>query len=319
MQSLSEVSGSNLLRADTSQAVIECLYDSRVARKLKVLLDGGIFFEGPRWHDDRWWVSDIVDQVVLAVDPSGRSARALTVEHQPSGLGWLPDGSLLVVSMRDHRLLRQWPDGHVTEHADLTAFCGGWLNDMVVDSLGRAYVGDFGFDLFGGAERRSTVLVRVDPDGSARVAADDLMFPNGAVITADRMTLVVGETFRYRYTSFRIDEDGALIDRTTWADLERTDVRDRIAPDGCALDAEGHLWSADARSGRCFRIAPGGSVVDAIEPPAGLRYYACMLGGVDGRSFLGCATMSANEAVRDRLRSSVLVTTTVDVPHAGLP
>ena len=290
-----------------------------MARELTVLLEGGIFFEGPRWHDGRWWVSDMVDHVVLAIDQRGRSERILTVEQQPSGLGWLPDGSLLVVSMKDHRLLRRWTAGQVTEHADLTDLCGGWLNDMVVDALGRAYVGNFGFDLFGDAERRPTVLVRVDPDGSTTVVADDLLFPNGMVMTPDGRTLIVGETFRSRYTAFRVNEDGSLTDRFTWADLARTDIRDRFAPDGCALDAEGHVWSADARSGRCLRIAPGGSIVDAIDPPTGLRYYACMLGGADGRSLLGCAAPSVAKAVRDGRRDAVLVTTTVDNPHAGLP
>ena len=148
---------------------------------LSKLLDGGSFFEDPRWRDGRWWVSDFYTHLVQTVDPDGRAETVLEVENQPSGLGWMPDGSLLVVSMRDHRILRRSPDGEVTEHADVSEHCGGHLNDMVVDANGRAYCGNFGFDLMGGGFPATTNLIRVDPDGSSSVAADDLYFPNGSV------------------------------------------------------------------------------------------------------------------------------------------
>ncbi len=147
------------------------------------LLRGGGFFEGPRWHDGRWWVSDFYRHAVYAVTPGGVEERVLEVAGQPSGLGWMPDGSMLVVSMRDHRVLRRAASGEVTEHADLTAHCGGHLNDMVVDAEGRAWVGNFGFDLMGMADPRTASLVRIDPDGGVAVAAEDLLFPNGSVIT----------------------------------------------------------------------------------------------------------------------------------------
>ena len=120
--------------------------------ELSTLLEGGSFFEGPRWHDGRWWVSDFYRHRVVAVTPDGGEEEVMTVEGQPSGLGWMPDGSLLVVSMRDHRVLRRAADGAVTEHADVSEYCGGHLNDMVVDATGRAYVGEFGFDLMAGGD-----------------------------------------------------------------------------------------------------------------------------------------------------------------------
>ncbi len=161
-------------------------------RELKTLLEGGAFFEGPRFQAGRWWVSDFYRHLVLTVDADGRAEEVMTVEQQPSGLGWMPDGSLLVVSMKDHRVLRRSPEGEVSVHADVSEYCGGHLNDMVVDSDGRAYVGNFGFDLMGGADPAPANLVRVDPDGSATVAAEDMLFPNGSVVTPDGWTLIVG-------------------------------------------------------------------------------------------------------------------------------
>jgi sugar lactone lactonase YvrE len=282
-------------------------------RAFTTLADGGGFFEGPRWHEDRWWVSDFYRHAVTAYGPDGTAEEVMTVEAQPSGLGWLPDGSLLVVSMRDQRVLRRTADGAVSEHAALSDHCGGLMNDMVVDGEGRAWVGDFGFDLMAGASPQAASLKRVDPDGAVTVAATDLMFPNGAVVTPDGGTLIVGETMGARYTAFTIADDGTLTDRRTWA------AELPIAPDGCCLDAEGHIWSSDGLGKRCARIAPGGEIVDEIVPPDDLATYACMLGGADGRMLLLCCAPDYFEHNRANAREAVLLTTTVDVPHAGLP
>jgi sugar lactone lactonase YvrE len=297
-------------------------------RDLKPLLDGGSFFEGPRWRDGRWWVSDFYRHVVLAVDEGGRAEEIMAVDGRPSGLGWMPDGSLLVVSMSDHRVLRRSPDGIVSEHADLSEYCTGYANDMVVDADGGAYVGNFGFDLYGGGDPAPAALVRVDPDGAASVAAEELLFPNGSVITPDGRTLIVGETAGARYTGFTIDETGRLSGRRVWAQIAPTPEIGslaemigalKFAPDGCALDAEEHIWAADAVGTRCSRIAPGGAIVDEITAPAGLAFFACMLGGDDGRTLLLCAAPDFAEHARSETREAVLMTTTVDVPHAGLP
>jgi sugar lactone lactonase YvrE len=299
-----------------------------VARRLETLMEGGAFFEGPRWHEGRWWVSDCYRHAVLSVDPDGRSAKIVTVEGQPSGLGWMPDGSLLVVSMRDHRILRRSPDGDLSVHADVGEHCRGHLNDMVVDRHGRAFAGEFGFDLMGGADPAPAALIRVDPDGTASVAAEDLLFPNGAVITADGRTLIVGETAGARFTAFSIAADGALGDRRIWAQVAPTPELTtfaqmlgelRFGPDGCALDAEGHLWVADDVGARCVRLAPGGAIVEELAMPDGLGGFACMLGGDDGRTLLVCAAPDFVEANRAAAREAVLLTTSVDAPHAGLP
>src|SRR5690349_20653 len=297
-------------------------------RPLEVLLEGGSFFEGPRWRDGRWWVSDFYRHHVITVDSGGREEEVLTVEAQPSGLGWMPDGSLLVVSMRDHRVLRRTSDGEVALHADVSEHCGGHLNDMVVDSQGRAYVGNFGFDLMGGGEPALANLIRVDPDGSAAVVAEDMMFPNGSVITPDGRTLLVGETAAGRYTAFTIEADGSLSDRRTWTQIgpvpEIGPLAEMLAvlefePDGCTLDAEGQIWAADAAGGGVRRVAEGGAVTDEIRLPDGFAAFACMLGGDDGRTLLICGAPDFLEHNRAGSTDAVLFTVGVEVGHAGLP
>jgi sugar lactone lactonase YvrE len=295
-------------------------------RRLTTLLDGGSFFEGPRWHDGCWWVSDIYRGLVLAVDSDGRAEAVMTVP-EPSGLGWLADGSLLVVSMADRRLLRRDPSGEVSLHADLSELVRWPLNDMVVDAHGRAYVGNFGFDLRGGGDPATAALIRVDPEGSATVVADELMYPNGSVITPDGGTLIVGESTAGRYTAFTIEADGSLSDRRVWAQVgeppELGPVAEMLSqlefnPDGCGLDAEGHIWAADAKYGRCVRLAPGGEIVEQIPGP-GMGVFACMLGGEDGRTLLMCAAPGFGAHERTGQTDAQLATTTVDVPRAGLP
>lgn len=296
-------------------------------RTLSTLVEGGGFFEGPRWREDRWWVSDFYRHQVMTVLPDGTEEVIVEVEHQPSGLGWLPDGSLVISSMKDHKVLR-YADGALETLADLTAHAGGHLNDLVVDSVGHIYVGNFGFDLMGGGDPATANLMRVDPDGTVALAADDLNFPNGSVITPDGTTLIVGETTGNRYTAFTIGADGTLSDRRVWATFGEVPTAEtfveglaqiRVAPDGCTLDAEGHIWAADALGNRAVRVAPGGEIVETIPAPDGLGIYACQLGGTDGRTLLLCTAPDFFEHNRSVAREAVLSTTTVDVPHAGLP
>jgi sugar lactone lactonase YvrE len=273
-------------------------------------------------------VSDFYRQAVYTVNPDGDEELVLEVEHQPSGLGWMPDGSLLIVSMKDQRMLRRDDAGNVTVHADLGAFTASPLNDMVVDARGRAWVGCFGFDLMAFADPQLAPLMRVAPDGTATLAAEELMFPNGSVITPEGTTLIVGETIGCRYTAFTIQDDGSLTDRRVWAQLAPTpelaplqEMLPQIAvgPDGCTLDADGHIWAADEAGGRCIRIAPGGAIVEEIRTPEGLGCFACALGGDDGRTLLVCAAPDFLESNRRQARGAVLFTATVDVAHAGLP
>jgi sugar lactone lactonase YvrE len=296
-------------------------------KDVRVVLQGGSFFEGPRWRDGTWWVSDFYRRTVSRVSADGHETLVAEVAGQPSGLGWLPDGSLVVVSMTDHKLLR-FADGRLETLADLSGHCGGHLNDLVIDAGGHIFTGDFGFDIMGGAEPRPASLKRVDPDGTVTVVADDLHFPNGSVITPDGGTLVVGETLGNRYTAFDLAADGSLTNRRVWAEFgpvptgttsEETIAQLVVAPDGCSQDAEGHIWAADAIGGRVVRVAEGGAIVDEIHVPDGLGVYACALGGDDGRTLLMCSAPDFYEHLRAPVREAVLLATEVDVPHAGRP
>jgi sugar lactone lactonase YvrE len=295
-------------------------------RNLATVVDGYTFLEGPRWHDGRLWLSDFYTHQVFTVAPDGTTEKIVTVPAQPSGLGWLPDGRLLVVSMKDRKLMRL-EAGELVEHADLSTTSGGHVNDMVVDAQGRAYVGNFGFDLMGGGAFRTAPIVRVDPDGTQRVVAEDLMFPNGSVITPDGTTLIVDETLGNRVSAFDILADGTLGPRRDWANFgplpDTDDVNTLLAaasigPDGNTLDAEGALWVADAIHHRVVRIAEGGSVLEEIST-GDEGVYACMLGGDDGRTLFLCVAPNFDEGERSTTRLGRLVATTVDVPHAGTP
>ena len=296
------------------------------SRELTPLIEGYTFLEGPRWHDGRLWTSDFYTHQVLAVAPDGSTEVVTTVPQPPSGLGWLPDGTLLVVSMRDRKLLRL-TDGGLVEHGDLSAVDGGHTNDMVVDAHGRAYVGNFGYDLMGGAPFATTDVSRVDPDGTVTVVAKDLMFPNGSVITPDGRTLLVSETFGNRISAFDIHDDGGLGPRRDWAvfgDPPDTSALDAmlasvvVAPDGTCLDAEGAVWTADAVHHRCVRVAEGGTILEEISTGDD-GVYACMLGGDDGRTLHLCVAPSFDEAERRSTRLGRILRTRVDVPHAGTP
>lgn len=294
-------------------------------RRPRVVLDGFSFLECPRWHDGRLWLSDFYTNKVVATDGRGGSEVVADVPGQPSGLGFLPDGRALIVSMRDHRVLVRDGSGRLEEHADLSGVVTGALNDMLVDDRGRAYVGNFGFDLMGGAPLRYTTLTRVDPDGTVTTVAEDLGFPNGMVLLPGGV-LVVAETFAGRLTAFDVDDDGELSGRRVWAqfgetpqteDVGETVARLEVAPDGICADAEGSIWVADALHNRVLRVREGGEIQE--EVPAGTGVFACMLGGDDGRTLYLCAAPSFPEHERRPVREAQLLAVDVDVPHGGLP
>jgi sugar lactone lactonase YvrE len=236
------------------------------------LIDGLAFPEAPRWHGGALWFSDFYTQQVHRLDQDGKLSVVVQVPGQPSGLGWSPDGRLLIVSMTDRRLLRQ--DGaHLTTLAELGALASFHCNDMVVDRLGRAYVGNFGFDMFAKAPVRPAELILVTSDGAARVVARDLLFPNGCVITPDQTTLIVAETFGRRLTAFDIAADGSLDNRRIWAALPDA------SPDGICLDAEGAIWVASPPTSEFLRVHEGGEIIERIAVRN--QAIACALGGSD--------------------------------------
>ncbi|PKS06072.1 hypothetical protein jhhlp_007906 [Lomentospora prolificans] len=297
-----------------------------MSRTFNTIVKGLTYAEGPRWRGGRLWFVDFYSFRVISVAEDGSDFRVeAEVPQQPSGLGWLPNGLLLVVSMRDGKVLRREADGTLVVHADASSHIGGHLNDMVVDNQGRAYVGNFGFDLMGGNDLAPTRLLRIDPDGTISVVAEDLWFPNGAVITDDGV-LLVNETFGNRITAFDIAADGTLTNRRVWAsfgeqvpDLSQKKAFEylSIGPDGCTLDAEGALWIADVFGRRLLRVKEGGEILEQIDIGSGV--FACALGGADGRTLYACAAPDYHEEHRKNCFEASIVAIRVDVPHAGLP
>lgn len=279
-------------------------------RSTEILLEDLAFPEAPRWHGGVLWFSDMHSQRVMTVDLDGHAETVVEVPNDPSGLGWLPDGRLLVVSMRDRKLLRL-DAGGLCEVADLSSIATHHCNDMVVDDQGRAYVGNFGADFTSGEPMVPAAIALVEPDGRVCVAAEDLMFPNGSVITPDGRTFIVGESFAGRLTAFDIAGDGTLHNRRLWAQL------DNALPDGCCLDAEGAIWVASPISSEVLRVREGGAVCERI--PVSNQAIACMLGGEDRRTLfiLTAGTLIPAEAAERRDGRIEIVR--VEVPGTGLP
>jgi len=269
-----------------------------------------VFPEGPRWHDGKLWFSDMNAQQVMTVDLSGNLETIVTVPGNPSGLGWNLQGELLIVSMGDRRLLKLTDKG-LEEVANLWNLATYHCNDMVVDAKGRAYIGNFGFDLNTGEPIRTAEIIMVTPDGEARIVADDLLFPNGTVITPDGKTLIVGETYGSRLTAFDIALDGSLSGRRVWAGMNGP------VPDGISLDAEGGIWVASPTTSEVFRILEGGDITDRIPMHAGT--YACMLGGEEGRTLFILTSEPPDPFAGRPFHGGCIDVIDVDIPHAGLP
>ena len=280
-----------------------------------VVVSGLRFPEGPRWHDGRLWFSDQHDGWVCVVNAdSGEMDKVLEVKSVPSGLGWLPDGRMLIVSMEDRRLLRfDRATGEVATHADLSGIAAYDINDMVVDARGRAYVGDCGWDFRAkGAQKKDGPLISVGPTGDgAHVATAGVDFPNGVVILPGGRTLVVAETFGAKLTAFDVDPDtGALSGKRLWAAMPPG----RFA-DGICCDAEGAIWVASLAK-ETLRVKEGGEITDVVTHER--MAVACALGGEDGKTLFVCTSESSDpkETVK---RTGRMERIRVDVPHAGWP
>jgi sugar lactone lactonase YvrE len=282
----------------------------------EVLATGLCFGEGPRWHAGELWFSDMYDHAVKSVDLDGHVTVRVPVSGQSSGLGWLPDGDLVLVSMIDRQLLR-WTGEHLEPHADLSGVATFHCNDMVVDARGRAYVGNFGFDLHAFVEARDPAMIRsadlalVQSDGTVQCVATDLAFPNGTVITPDGRTLVVAETMGSRLTAFDIADDGTLANRRLWAELPRR------RPDGICLDSEGAIWVANAAAAECVRVAEGGQIIDRIETDQ--PCFACMLGGPDGTTLFMLTAPTSDPVEVVAVRGGRVLVSEAPAPRAGRP
>jgi sugar lactone lactonase YvrE len=281
-------------------------------------LSGLSFGECPRWHEGRLWYSDFFARTVSSVSPDGDSRVEVEFDGEPAGLGWLPDGRLLINSRLDRVIYRREPDGKLVVHGDLKPFATWHANDMVVAANGQAYSGNFGFDLDGlydGSVPASAIttasLVRVDPDGTTHEAAGDLQFPNGAVITEDGGTLIIAESFGRQLTAFDRAADGVLTERRVWAPLES------VAPDGICLCADGSVWVANALGAECVRVAEGGEILERVTTSR--NCFACMLGDDDRRTLYLVTAVDSNANVARVNRDGALEKVRTTVPGSGLP
>lgn len=288
-------------------------------RKLETLMKGLTFGEGPRWHENKFYFSDFYSHKVYSLDLSGKHEVIVEIPNQPSGLGWTPDGTMLIVSMKDRKLM-SFKDGQLKERADLTEFSGFHCNDMVVDIDGNAFIGNFGFNTYDGEEIKPTNLILVKPGEEPVLAADNLFFPNGTVITPDNKTLIVGETYAARLTAFDKSEDGSLSNRRIWADLKVNAEEGTVPlPDGMCIDEEGAIWVASPSTAEVIRVHEGGMISERI--PVQTNAFACMLGGEDRRTLFICTSngsgVDPGAALREK--SGKIEITQVDVPGCGKP
>lgn len=272
----------------------------------EVLVDGRFFCEGPRWHDGRFWFSDFYAHEVCSVDLDGHVRVEVDLgDEQPSGLGWTPNGELLVVGMTRRQVLAVSAGGELSVRADLSDIATFHANDMIVMDDGSAYVGNFGFDLdaaideFGEDGLFGRILddpsaytadiAVVGADGSVGVAATDVLFPNGMVLLGD--TLIVAATLGAELTAFDRLADGTLANRRTWASL--ADVGGQLVlPDGLAAGPDATVWVANALAPSAVRIAEGGVAIDEVTTSQ--NAYACALGGPDGHHLLVCTAPSSH-------------------------
>ncbi len=280
-------------------------------KKLEIFIDDFVFLEGPRWRDGLLWVSDVNGKKVYTINAKGERTVMAEVDKRPSGIGFLPNGTPLVVSMGDNTL-RRIEDDKLPVHADVSALVKGQINDMVVDKKGNAYVGSMGYDLFRGEDFAPGNIVLVKPDGSAAVVAEGLHFPNGPVVTPDGKTLIVAESWGKCLTAFTIKADGTLTDRRVFADLGD------YTPDGITLDEEGCVWLAAFANNAFVRVKDGGEIMDIIEVPK-RSAIACTLGGDDMKT-LYCLTFNGKMSdIGQAKRAAQIETTRVDVAGCGSP
>ncbi|KJC59433.1 hypothetical protein UP10_18185 [Bradyrhizobium sp. LTSPM299] len=279
--------------------------------QLKTILDGGRYFEGPRWHDGRLWFVDCMARTLLSVSPAGEvTEHAGIADDTPCGLGVLPDGDIVVLTMSRKRLLR-FADGKLSLYADLSQLATGTIDDMIVDGQGRAYVGDLGFNL-PPPEGRGAVgrIILVTPDGSARVVADGLRFPNGIAVSSDHRRLVVAEMDGACLADYDIEADGGLR------------LRGRLGrmsdPDGICLDREGSVWVASFTEDAFIRIGRDGEECERIAV-AGRRALACALGGADRRTLFCLSAATSFEELRKGKSSSRIDVIEVETPGDGYP
>ena len=307
-------------------------------KELKKLTGGLYFGEGPRWHENKLWFSDFYSHKVMTLDENNSLETVCDVPSQPSGLGWLPNGDLLIVSMLDRKILK-FSEGSISVHADLSEYVAHKCNDMVVSRDGTAYVGNFGMG-DAGESLNSTHLMIIKSDGTVLKGPDNLLFPNGTVITEDGKNLIVAETLGAKLTSFDIEDNGELTNRKLWArtsplfslliikslsslgfDLSKIDFskysKNLHVPDGICLDEKNGIWIASPTTKAVVRIEKGGNITDKINTPKGA--FACMLGGKERKTLYVIISNSSDPEEAQASPEGEIHSIEVEIPGVGKP
>ena len=307
-------------------------------KELKKLTGGLYFGEGPRWHENKLWFSDFYSHKVMTLDENNSLEAVCEVPSQPSGLGWLPNGDLLIVSMLDRKILK-FSEGSISVHADLSEYVAHKCNDMVVGRDGTAYVGNFGMG-DAGESLNSTHLMIVKSDGTVLKGPDNLLFPNGTVITEDGKNLIIAETLGAKLTSFDIEDNGELTNRKLWArtsplfslliikflsslgfDLSKVDFskysKNLHVPDGICLDEKNGIWIASPTTKAVVRIEKGGNITDKINTPKGA--FACMLGGKERKTLYVIISNSSDPEEAQASPEGEIHSIEVEIPGVGKP
>ena len=307
-------------------------------KELKKLTGGLYFGEGPRWHENKLWFSDFYSHKVMTLDENNSLETVCVVPSQPSGLGWLPNGDLLIVSMLDRKILK-FSEGSISVHADLSEYVAHKCNDMVVGRDGTAYVGNFGMG-DAGESLNSTHLMIVKSDGTVLKGPDNLLFPNGTVITEDGKKLIIAETLGAKLTSFDIEDNGELTNRKLWArtsplfslliikflssmgfDLSKVDFskysKNLHVPDGICLDEKNGIWIASPTTKAVVRIEKGGNITDTINTPKGA--FACMLGGKERKTLYVIISNSSDPEEAQASPEGEIHSIEVEIPGVGKP
>jgi len=275
----------------------------------ELLLDGLMFPEAPRWYQNKLWFTDQHAKQIKTVDLNGSSQLIAELSDLPGGLGWLPDGRLVVVSMHNRQLLVM-ENETLKLYVDLSSLASFHCNDLIIDQHGHAYVGNFGYDLHAGDKISTAEIILVTPDGKAKIVSNDVIFPNGMIITADENTLIVAETFASRLSSFNIQPDGSLSNRKLWAPL------DNRFPDGICLDSKNGIWVACPNTGNVIRVEQGGKITDTVKTIG--NAYACMLGGKDLNKLFILTSETDDPEYAKKIKSGRIEWVDVKIPATKL-
>lgn len=274
---------------------------------------GFAFAENPRWRDGQLWFVDIHGHDVCRMKPGGEVEVVFRTPDNPSGIGFHPDGGLLVVAVNEMKIMR-WQDGALSVHADLAPLARVGLNDMLVDPDGRVYVVQYGYDWRAGDTPVAAPLLTVAPDGTPEALPHKLETGNGMALSPDGRKFYVAESPACRITVFDRAPNGTLFNRRVFAQLP-----DKYYPDGICIDDSGAVWASCCYGPGVVRVEDGGRITHLVPAVDGRNPFACVFGGAGRKTLYICTAPAENpeDALRDR--SSRIEAIDVGFTGAGIP